>query len=202
MTAALERLFQLREHQTDPRREIIAGVTTFAAMAYILAVNPAILSLAGMDKGALITATALASAFTTLAMALMTNYPSRSRRAWALTRSFAFTICLKEHIPWPAALGVGLLGRRYLLALTLTACASESLQRSRRASRSAIGCGIGLFIAFIGLKNGGIIVAEPGDVRRARRFLVNRRCAGPARNPAHRGVDRAQGARRDHPDPC
>ena len=101
----IERWFQLTHHGSTIRKEMIAGITTFAAMAYILAVNPAILGMSGMDKGALITATALASAIMTLAMALATNYPIALAPGMGLNAFFTFGICLGAKIPWQAALG-------------------------------------------------------------------------------------------------
>ena len=157
----LERFFQLRENGTDARREAVAGITTFAAMAYILAVNPAILSLAGIDKGALITATALAAAFTTLAMALLTNYPIALAPGMGLNAFFTFTICLSAKVPWPSALGLVFWEGFIFLLLTLTGVRQKIVEAIPASLKTAIGCGIGLFIAFIGLKNGGIIVANP-----------------------------------------
>ncbi len=110
----IERWFQLTAHGTTLRKELIAGITTFAAMAYILAVNPAILGMSGMDKGALITATALASAIMTLAMALATNYPIALAPGMGLNAFFTFGICLGAKIPWQAALGLVLFVTRWL----------------------------------------------------------------------------------------
>ena len=101
-----ERLFSLKAHQTSVSQEVVAGLTTFAAMAYILAVNPAILSTTGMDKGALITATAIASGVMTAVMALATNYPIALAPGMGLNAFFAFTLCGAKGIPWPAALGL------------------------------------------------------------------------------------------------
>ena len=157
----LERFFRLRENGTDVRREAVAGVTTFAAMAYILAVNPAILSLAGIDKGALITATALASAFTTLAMALLTNYPIALAPGMGLNAFFTFTICKAAGVPWQGALGLVFWEGFLFLLLTLTGVRQKIVEAIPPGLKAAIGCGIGLFIAFIGLKNGGVIVANP-----------------------------------------
>ena len=157
----IERFFQLRENGTDARREAIAGVTTFAAMAYILAVNPAILSIAGIDKGALITATALAAAFTTTAMALMTNYPIALAPGMGLNAFFAFTMCGTFKVPWQGALGLVFWEGVVFLLLTLTGVRQAIVEAIPASLKVAIGCGIGLFIAFIGLKNGGVIVANP-----------------------------------------
>jgi AGZA family xanthine/uracil permease-like MFS transporter len=157
----LERLFRLREHHTDVRREVLAGVTTFAAMAYILAVNPQILSAAGMDRGAVLTATALAAAFTTAAMGLLTNYPLALAPGMGLNAFFAFTMCLKEGVPWPAALGLVFWEGVLFLMLSAGGVRQRIVAAIPPSLKIAIGCGIGLFIAFIGLKNGGVIVADP-----------------------------------------
>ena len=157
----LERFFRLREHHSDVRREVLAGVTTFAAMAYILAVNPLILSAAGMDKGAVLTATALAAAITTAAMGLLTNYPLALAPGMGLNAFFAFTMCLKEGVPWPSALGLVFWEGVLFLLLSVGGVRRRIVAAIPPSLKIAIGCGIGLFIAFIGLKNGGVIVADP-----------------------------------------
>src|SRR5712671_2907400 len=116
----LERIFQLSANRTTVRTEIVAGLTTFAAMAYILAVNPAILSASGMDVGALITATALASAIMTAVMALVTNYPLALAPGMGMNAFFAFTICGLNKIPWPAALGMVFVSGALFLVLTVS----------------------------------------------------------------------------------
>jgi AGZA family xanthine/uracil permease-like MFS transporter len=174
----LERLFHLREHHTDVRRELLAGVTTFAAMAYILAVNPLILSAAGMNPGAVLTATALAAAITTAAMGLLTNYPLALAPGMGLNAFFAFTMCLKESVPWPAALGLVFWEGVLFLLLSAGGVRQRIVAAIPPSLKIAIGCGIGLFIAFIGLKNGGIIVADQatfvglGDFRQPAVWLV------------------------------
>lgn len=174
----LERFFRLREHRTDVRREILAGVTTFAAMAYILAVNPGILSAAGLDKGAVLTATALAAAVTTAAMGLLTNYPLALAPGMGINAFFAFTMCLKEGVPWPAALGIMFWEGVLFLLLSAGGIRRRIVDAIPAGLKVAIGCGIGLFIAFIGLKNGGLIVADPatfvglGDFRQPAVWLV------------------------------
>ncbi len=174
----LERFFRLREHRTDVRREVLAGVTTFAAMAYILAVNPGILSAAGLDKGAVLTATALAAAVTTAAMGLLTNYPLALAPGMGINAFFAFTMCLKEGVPWPAALGIMFWEGVLFLLLSAGGVRRRIVDAIPAGLKVAIGCGIGLFIAFIGLKNGGLIVADPatfvglGDFRQPAVWLV------------------------------
>jgi AGZA family xanthine/uracil permease-like MFS transporter len=154
----LERLFRLSENRTTVRQEIIAGITTFAAMAYILAVNPAILSQAGIDHGALITATALASALMTVLMALATNYPIALAPGMGLNAFVAFGICLGAKIPWQAALGIVFYSGAAFFLLTITGARQRLIEAIPHSLKIAISCGIGLFIAFIGLKGGGVIV--------------------------------------------
>lgn len=160
----LETFFQLKENGTTVRRELTAGLTTFAAMAYILAVNPQILSASGMEIGALITATALASAIMTLAMAFMTNYPLALAPGMGLNAFFAFTICGAMKIPWQSALGMVFWGGLLFLVLSLTGLRKKLVEAIPFELKLAITCGIGLFIAFIGLKNGGIVVAHPATL--------------------------------------
>src|SRR5260370_25571404 len=102
----LERFFALKDPQSSVSREVVAGLTTFAAMAYILAVNPSILSTTGMDKGALITATALASAVMTIVFAFATNYPIALAPGMGLNAFFAFTMVASKGLSWQAALGL------------------------------------------------------------------------------------------------
>ncbi|HTH48949.1 MAG TPA: NCS2 family permease [Candidatus Limnocylindria bacterium] len=174
----LERVFQLTQHRTTLRRELVAGLTTFAAMAYILAVNPGILGLTGMDRGALITATALASALMTALMALATNYPIALAPGMGLNAFFTFGLCLGAKVPWQAALGLVFYSGVIFLLLTLTGIRKKLIEAIPHELKLAITCGIGLFIAFIGLKGGGIIVASPptfvslGDLHQPGPLLV------------------------------
>ncbi len=156
----LNRFFQLEQHGTTVRREVIGGITTFAAMAYILAVNPGILAASGMDKGALITATALSAALMTLLMALMTNYPIALAAGMGVNAFIAFTVCGTMAIPWPAALGLVFYSGLIFLVLSVTGIRRKLIEAIPSELKLAITCGIGLFIAFIGLKGGGVIVAD------------------------------------------
>src|SRR4029453_17038211 len=117
---ALDRFFCLHQRGTNVRTEITAGLTTFAAMAYILAINPQILSTTGMDFGAVVTATALASAIMTTAFALLTNWPIALAPGMGLNAFFAFTICGVMKIPWPAALAIVFCSGLGFLLLTAT----------------------------------------------------------------------------------
>lgn len=157
----LDRCFHLREHGSNLRREGIGGLTTFAAMAYILAINPLILSKTGMDAAALVTATALTAALMTAVMALMTNYPIALAPGMGLNAFFAFTLCLQKQIPWTAALGLVFYSGVFFFLLTVTGIRQKVLEAIPRDFKTAITCGIGLFIAFIGLKDGNVVVSNP-----------------------------------------
>ena len=161
MSNLLERLFKLSEHGTNFKTEIIAGLTTFAAMSYVLVVNPGILSAGGMPVEGLITVTALAACIGTLLMALMTNYPIAMAPGMGLNAFFAFTICLTREIPWEAALGIVFWNGVLFLGLSLSGVRTKIAEAIPAALKIGVQCGIGLFIAFIGLKNAGIVVANP-----------------------------------------
>lgn len=154
----LQRLFKLDENNTTIGRELAAGLTTFAAMAYILAVNPAILANTGMDKAALVTVTALTAAVSTLLMALLTNYPIALAPGMGINAFFTFTIVLGRGVPWSEALGMVFVNGVIFLALSVTGVREKIIAAIPHSLKIAVTCGIGLFIAFIGLKNGGIIV--------------------------------------------
>ena len=156
-----EKVFRLKENGTTPGREIVAGLTTFAAMAYILAVNPDILKNAGMPVPALVTATALSAAIATTGMALLTNFPLALAPGMGINAFFAFTICLGLGIPWPSALGLVFINGVIFLLLSVTGVREKILNAIPLELKIAISAGIGLFIAFIGLQNGGLIVTNP-----------------------------------------
>lgn len=156
-----ERLFHFSAHGTNFRTEITAGLTTFAAMAYILAVNPAILSSAGMEVGAVISATALASALMTALMAVLTNYPIALAPGMGVNAFFAYTICQGLNVPWQAALAMVFLNGVLFFVLSVTGLRRKIIEAFPFELKVAITCGIGLFIAFIGLKNGGVIASSP-----------------------------------------
>lgn len=156
-----ERLFQLSAHGTTVKTEVIAGLTTFAAMSYILVVNPSILGLSGMPATGLITVTALAACLGTLLMAGMTNYPVALAPGMGLNAFFAFTICMTRDVPWDAALGIVFWNGILFLLLTLTGVRTKVAEAIPPSLKIGVQCGIGLFIAFIGLKNAGLIVEHP-----------------------------------------
>lgn len=157
----LNRLFKLSEHGTTVPRELQAGLTTFAAMAYILAVNPSILADAGMDQAALVTVTALTAAVSTVLMALLTNYPIAMAPGMGINAFFTYTICLGAGVPWQQALGMVFVNGVIFLALSVTGVRERIVKAIPYPLKIAITCGIGLFIAFIGLKNGGVVTSNP-----------------------------------------
>ena len=161
MSDFFERLFKLSEKGTNLKTEFIAGLTTFAAMSYVLVVNPGILSAGGMPIEGLITVTALAACLGTLLMALMTNYPIAMAPGMGLNAFFAFTICLTREIPWDAALGIVFWNGVLFLLLSMSGVRTKIAEAIPAALKIGVQCGIGLFIAFIGLKNAGIVVANP-----------------------------------------
>ena len=143
------------------KTELVAGMTTFLTMCYILAVNPTILSTTGMDKGALFTSTAIASAIATLLLAFMAKLPFAQAPSMGLNAFFAFTLCQAMGLTWQQALAVLLIEGIIFLAITFLNIRDKILECIPENLRFAISAGIGMFIAFIGLKNAGIIVANP-----------------------------------------
>jgi AGZA family xanthine/uracil permease-like MFS transporter len=157
----IDRLFALTALRTTPAREVQAGLTTFAAMAYILAVNPSILAGAGMDRAALVTVTALSAAAATALMALLTNYPIALAPGMGINSFFTYTICIGAGVPWQQALGMVFVNGCVFLLLSVTGVRERIIGAIPYSLKLAITCGIGLFIAFVGLKNGGVVVADP-----------------------------------------
>lgn len=147
---------------TTTRTEIIAGATTFLTMSYILAVNPTILATTGMDKGALFTATALASAIATLLLAFMARLPFAQAPSMGLNAFFAFTLCQAMHYTWQQSLAIMFVEGVIFLLLTFLNVREMILNSIPKNLRYAISAGIGMFIAFIGLKNAEIIVPKEG----------------------------------------
>ncbi len=154
----LEKFFQLSENKTTVKTEVIAGITTFMTMAYILAVNPDILSATGMDKGAVFSATAIASIVATLVMALVAKLPFALAPGMGLNAFFAFTVCLGMGYSWQFALTAVFLEGIIFLLLTLFNIRELIINAIPINMKHAISAGIGLFIAFIGMQNAGLII--------------------------------------------
>ena len=154
----LEKLFYLKENKTDVRTEVIAGVTTFMTMAYILAVNPNILEASGMDRGAVFTATALSAFIATCLMALLSNYPFVLAPGMGLNAYFAYTVVLGMGYSWQQALSAVFVEGLIFILLSLTNVREAIFNSIPMNLKHAVSVGIGLFIAFIGLQNAKIVV--------------------------------------------
>ncbi|MEP1382652.1 MAG: NCS2 family permease [Paraglaciecola sp.] len=161
MSKLLEHYFQLKQKGTNLKTEFIGGLTTFAAMSYVLVVNPSILGASGMPIEGLITVTALAACIGCLLMAFMTNYPIAMAPGMGLNAFFAFTICLTREVPWDAALGIVFWNGILFLLLSVTGVRTKIAEAIPAALKIGVQCGIGMFIAFIGLKNAGLVVDNP-----------------------------------------
>ena len=154
----LEKFFKLKENRTDVKTEIMAGITTFMTMAYILAVNPSILSAAGMDANAVLIATALAAFVGTAMMALFANYPFALAPGMGLNAYFAYTVVLNMGYSWQIALMAVFVEGLVFIVLSLTNVREAIFNAIPMTLKSAVSVGIGLFIAFIGLQNAKIVV--------------------------------------------
>lgn len=157
----LERLFKLQEHGTTVRVEVLAGVTTFLTMAYIVVVNPAILGNAGMPVAAVAAATCLAAGLGSIMMGLLSNYPLALAPGMGLNAYFTYTVVKGMGIPWETALGCVFLSGLIFLLLTVAGLRQLIVDAIPRALFSAVAGGIGLFIAFIGLSDAGLVAAHP-----------------------------------------
>lgn len=160
----LEKVFHLSKNRTNVRTETLAGLTTFMTMAYILVVNPDILSKSGMPKDAVFTATALASLVGTVIMAFIANYPFGMAPGMGLNAFFTFTICISRKFPWQAALAASFIEGLIFLFLNFFRVRQAIINSVPQSLKYAISIGIGFFIAFIGLQNAGIIIANPSTL--------------------------------------
>ncbi|TGE34577.1 NCS2 family permease [Desulfosporosinus sp. Sb-LF] len=157
----LEKIFHLSELGTNVRTEILAGITTFVTMAYILFVNPNILKDAGMPVNATFAATAIAAAVATLIMGVYANYPIALAPGMGLNAFFTYAVVLGMKLPWQTALGAVFISGFVFFLMTVTRVREWIIEGVPPVLRLSIGVGIGLFIAFIGLKDGGLVVADP-----------------------------------------
>ena len=160
----MEKLFKLKEHNTTVKTEVMAGITTFLTMAYILAVNPNMLSASGMDSGAVFTATALASALAPFIMAFWANYPIALSAGMGLNAYFAYTVCLGQlqgiDDPWKIALAAVLVEGIIFIILSFFKLRETIVNAIPENLKYGITSGIGLFIAFVGLKGAGVVVSD------------------------------------------
>ena len=160
----LEKLFQLQAHNTSVRTEILAGLTTFLTMAYILFVNPAILGETGMDKGAVFVATCLAAAIGSAIMGLIANYPIALAPGMGLNAFFTYTVVLHMGHSWQVALGAVFISATLFFVLSVFRIREWIINSIPLPLRSAISAGIGLFLALIALKEAGLVIANPATL--------------------------------------
>ena len=160
----LEKLFQLQQHNTTVKQEIIAGFTTFLTMAYIIFVNPAMLADAGMDHGAVFVATCIAAAIGCLVMGLLANYPIALAPGMGLNAFFTYTVVLDMGYTWQVALGGVFVSGLVFIILSLFNIREWIINSIPHSLRFGIAAGIGLFLAFIALKNAGIVVDSPATL--------------------------------------
>ena len=157
----MERIFKLSHKGSTVRTEVIAGITTFLTMAYIIFVNPDILSTTGMDRDAVFVATCLAAAVGSLIMGLWANWPIGMAPGMGLNAFFAFTVVGVMGFSWQQALGAVFISGIIFLFLSITGIRSWLIAGIPASMRSAIAAGIGLFLAIIAMKSSGLIVANP-----------------------------------------
>jgi AGZA family xanthine/uracil permease-like MFS transporter len=161
MLKSLERYFEFSRLGTNWRTEVLAGVTTFLTMAYIVLVNPAILAQSGMPLPAVTAATCLSAALGSILMGVVARYPIALAPGMGLNAYFTYTVCIKMHIPWQTALGAVFLSGTLFLLLTAFGIRQLILKSIPQELYAAVACGIGLFIAFIGLTKAGLVVQSP-----------------------------------------
>ena len=174
----IEKLFKLKENNTDIKTEVVAGVTTFMTMAYILAVNPSILSASGMDSQAILMATALAAFIGTLAMALLANYPFALAPGLGLNAYFAYTVCGSMGYSWQIALLAVFAEGLIFIILSVTNVREAIFNAIPLQLKRGVSVGIGLFIAFIGFQNAGIVVNSDATLVTVVDFTADFRTAG------------------------
>ena len=156
----IEKYFKLKENNTNTKIEVCAGLTTFMTMAYILIVNPSLLSAAGMDSGAVLSATAIGAAIGTICMAFMANYPFALAPGMGLNAYFAYTVVLQMGYTWQVALAAVFIEGIIFIILSLVNVREALFNSIPKTIKTATSVGIGLYIAFIGMQNAGIIVNE------------------------------------------
>jgi AGZA family xanthine/uracil permease-like MFS transporter len=178
MIKRLEAYFEFARLETNWRTEVLAGVTTFLTMAYIVLVNPAILADAGVPLPAVTAATCLSAAFGSILMGVVARYPIALAPGMGLNAYFTYTVCIKMHVPWQTALGAVFLSGIIFLALTTVGIRQMILRAIPHQLYAAVAGGIGLFIAFIGFQHAGLVVGDPntlvgmGNIRNPTAYLT------------------------------
>ena len=157
----IERYFKLTENQTSVRQELLGGLTTFMTMAYIIVVNPQILAQAGMPAEGVLFATCISAAVATLVMGLYANYPIALAPGMSLNAYFTYSVCLGMHIRWQTALGVVFISGVLFVLLTVTQVREQIVNGIPDCLKHSTAAGIGMFIAFVGMRNAKLVVANP-----------------------------------------
>ncbi|HLK33234.1 MAG TPA: NCS2 family permease [Terriglobales bacterium] len=157
----LERWFKLSENESTVRQEVVGGVTTFITMAYIVVVNAQILSQAGMPVEGVVFATCVSAAAATLVMGLYANYPIALAPGMSLNAYFTYSVCLGMHVPWQTALGVVFISGMVFILITVTRVREQIVNGIPECLKHSTAAGIGIFIAFIGMRNAGLVVSNP-----------------------------------------
>jgi AGZA family xanthine/uracil permease-like MFS transporter len=156
----IDRYFKLAENQTSVKQEMLGGLTTFVTMAYIVVVNPQILAQAGMPPEGVVFATCISAAIATLVMGLYANYPIALAPGMSLNAYFTYSVCLSMHVPWQTALAVVFCSGVLFLLLTVTRVREQIVNGIPDCLKHSTAAGIGMFIAFVGLRNAKIVVAN------------------------------------------
>ena len=174
----LEKLFHLKANNTNVKTEVIGGITTFMTMAYILAVNPLILSASGMDSQAILMATALAAFIGTIFMAFVANYPFALAPGLGLNAYFAYTVCGAMGYSWQFALLAVFVEGLIFIVLSVTNIREAIFNAIPLQLKKGVSVGIGLFVAFIGLQNAGLVVNSDSTLVTVVNFTENFKTAG------------------------
>src|SRR6266704_3012877 len=156
----IDRYFKLAENNTTVKQEMLGGLTTFVTMAYIIVVNPQILAQAGMPADGVVFATCISAAAATLVMGLYANYPIALAPGMSLNAYFTYSVCLGMHVPWQTALGVVFFSGMFFLILTVTRVREQIVNGIPECLKYSTAGGIGMFIAFVGLRNAKLVVAN------------------------------------------
>lgn len=174
----LEKLFKLKPNNTNVKTEILAGITTFMTMAYILAVNPDLLSVSGMDKQAVLLATAISAAIGTFFMAFLANYPFALAPGMGLNAYFSYSVCIGMGVDWRVALFAVFLEGLVFIVLSVTNIREAIFNAIPLTLKHAVSAGIGLFIAFIGFQNSKLVVNDDSTLVTYQKFTENFRSVG------------------------
>lgn len=174
----IEKLFRLKDNNTNVRTEVLAGITTFMTMAYILAVNPDLLSVSGMDKQAVLLATALSAAIGTFLMAFLANYPFALAPGMGLNAYFSYSVCIGMGVDWRVALFAVFIEGLVFIVLSVTNIREAIFNSIPLTLKHAVSAGIGLFIAFIGFQNSKLIVNDESTLLTYQKFTENFRSVG------------------------